>query len=114
DAVAANDAKGSFLFRNMPATNGTPPGDLFGTRVVRTAQVAANRTKGTGTTLSYILLGYFPDWIVARLGVMEFLASGTGDTALQTAQPSLRATHHTAAGPRTPASFVLCDQLLVA
>ena len=50
---------------------------------MRSSQVSATRVKGAGTNLTYILLGYFPDWIVARLGVMEFLASGHGDTALQ-------------------------------
>lgn len=114
DAVSANDGKGSFLFRNMPAGGSTPPVELFGTRAVRTAQVAANRVKGGASNLSYILLGYFPDWIVARLGVMEFLASGHGDTALQNDQTYLRGIQHIDAGPRNPASFVLCDQLVVA
>ena len=77
-------------------------------------QAAANRVKGSGTDLSYILLGYFPDWIVARMGVMEFLASGSGDTALQNDQTYLRGIQHIDAGPRNAASFVLCDQLLVA
>ncbi|QEL14829.1 hypothetical protein PX52LOC_01727 [Limnoglobus roseus] len=31
---------------------------------MRSAQVSAARTKGSGTNLSYILLGYFPDWVV--------------------------------------------------
>jgi len=114
DAVTANDAKGAFLFRNMPAGGSTPQNELFGTRAVRTAQVAANRTKGSASNLSYALLGYFPDWIVARLGVMEFLASGAGDSALQNDQTYLRGIQHIDAGPRNPASFVLCDQLLVA
>ena len=56
---------------------------------------------------------YFPDWIVARLGVMEFLASGLGDTALQNDQTYLRGIQHIDAGPRQAASFVLCDQLVV-
>ena len=58
--------------------------------------------------------GHFPDWIVARLGVMEFLASGHGDTALANDQTFLRGIQHIDAGPRNPASFVLCDQLLQA
>ncbi len=61
-----------------------------------------------------MLLGYFPDWIVARMGVMEFLASGLGDTALQNDMTYLRGIQHIDAGPRHAASFVLCDQLLVA
>jgi hypothetical protein len=96
------------------ATGSPQPAELSRTRVVRTAQVAANRTKGSGTDLSYVLLGNFPDWIVARLGVMEFLASGAGDTALQNDQTYLRGIQHIDAGPRNIASFVLCDKLVVA
>ena len=113
DAVAASDGKGPFLFREPRSPSG-PPAEFYGTRVVRSAQVSAARTKGAGTNLSYILLGYFPDWIVARMGVMEFLASGLGDTALQNDMTYLRGIQHIDAGPRHAASFVLCDQLLVA
>jgi hypothetical protein len=56
---------------------------------------------------------YFPDWIVSRLGVMEFLASGLGDSALQNDQTYLRGIQHLDAGPRNAASFVVCDQLIV-
>jgi len=113
DAVSAADSKGPFLFRNTEATSG-PPAELYGTRVVRSSQVSAARTKGSGTTLTYILLGYFPDWVVARMGVMEFLASGLGDTALQNDMTYLRGIQHIDAGPRQQASYVLCDPLLVA
>ena len=58
------------------------------------------------------LEGHLPDWIVARLGVMEFLASGHGDTAMANDLTYLRGIQHIDAGPRNPASFVLCDQLL--
>jgi hypothetical protein len=43
---------------------------------------------------------------------MEFLASGLGDTALQSDMTYLRGIQHIDAGPRNPASFVLCDQLV--
>ncbi|HSQ57868.1 MAG TPA: hypothetical protein VLM40_19245, partial [Gemmata sp.] len=58
-------------------------------------------------------VGYLPDWVVARMGVMEFLASGLGDTALQNDQTVLRGIQHIDAGPRHEASFVMCDQLIV-
>jgi HK97 family phage major capsid protein len=114
DAVSANDGKGAFLFRNAPMASTNPPTELAGTRVIRSSQVAANRVKGSGTNLTYIVLGAFPDWIVARMGVMEFLASGHGDTALANDQTVLRGIQHIDAGPRHPTSFVLCDQLLAA
>ena len=113
DAVTAADAAGSFLFHPSRSAADAPPQELYGTRVVRSSQVSNARTKGSGVDLTYILLGYFPDWIVARLGVMEFLASGFGDTALVNDQTWLRGIQHLDAGPRNAASFVLCDQLIV-
>src|SRR4029078_8294132 len=112
-AVTGSDGKGPFLLRGPVQTPAALPGELYGTRVVRSAQVSNTRVKGAGTNLTYILLGYFPDWVVARMGVMEFLASGLGDTALQNDQPALRGIQHIDAGPRQAASFVFCDQLVV-
>ena len=108
DGAEAGNGGGPFLFR--PA--GAAPRDLFGTKVVRSGQVSAARTKGTATALTYILLGYFPDWVVGRMGVMEFLASGQGDTALAADMTYLRGIQHIDAGPRHAESFVLCDKLL--
>lgn len=112
DAVTAADGKGPFVFRpNRIAADGVPQ-TLFGAKVVRSGQVSGTRTKGTGTALTYAVCGYFPDWVTARLGVMEFLASGHGDTALANDLTYLRGIQHLDAGPRHPASFVICDQLL--
>jgi len=113
DAVSAADSAGAFLFHPSRSAADAPPLELYGTKVVRSSQVSNTRTKGVGTALTYILLGYFPDWIVARLGVMEFLASGLGDTALVNDQTYLRGIQHIDAGPRHAASFVLCDQLVI-
>lgn len=113
DAVDAADGKGAFLFHPSRSSADAPPAELYGTKVVRSAQISNTRTKGGSSALTYILLGYFPDWIVSRLGVMEFLASGLGDTALQNDQTYLRGIQHVDAGPRNAASFVLCDQLVV-
>jgi len=112
-AIADNDHQGEFLFHPSRRAADAPPAELYGTKVVRSSQISNTRTKGGGNNLSYILLGYFPDWIVARLGVMEFLASGLGDSALQNDQTYLRGIQHIDAGPRHPASFVFCDQLVV-
>jgi HK97 family phage major capsid protein len=114
DAIDAADVKGPFLFNPIRNVNEAPPMELYGTKVVRSSQISATRSKGSSSNLTYILLGFFPDWIVARLGVMEFLASGLGDTALQNDQTYLRGIQHIDAGPRNAASFVLCDQLVVA
>lgn len=114
DAVTEDDAGGPFLFHPSRSAADAPPTELYGTKVVRTAQISNSRVKGTSSNLTYILLGYFPDWIVGRSGVMEFLASGLGDAALQNDQTFLRGIQHLDAGPRQAASFVFCDQLVMA
>ncbi len=114
DAVSAADHKGAFLFHPSRSAADAPPAELYGTKVVRSSQISNTRTKGSGVDLTYVILGFFPDWIVSRMGVMEFLASGLGDTALQNDQTYLRGIQHVDAGPRHAASFVLCDQLIVA
>jgi HK97 family phage major capsid protein len=114
DAITENDAGGPFLFHPSRSAAEAPPSELYGTKVVRTSQVSRTRVKGSSNNLTYILLGYFPDWIVARSGVMEFLASGLGDSALQNDQTYLRGIQHLDAGPRHAASFVFCDQLVIA
>ena len=43
DAVTAADGKGPFLFRAADAAADCPPAELYGTRVVRSAQVSATR-----------------------------------------------------------------------
>jgi HK97 family phage major capsid protein len=113
DAVSAADQKGAFLFHPSRNASDAPPMELYGTKVVRSSQISNTRVKGASSNLTYIVLGSFPDWIVSRLGVMEFMASGLGDTALQNDQTYLRGIQHVDAGPRNPASFVLCDQLIV-
>ena len=65
DAVSAADGKGPFLFRDVAAPRRRPRRpSCTARRVVRSAQVSATRTKGAATNLTYILLGYFPDWRV--------------------------------------------------
>jgi len=64
DAVTAADGKGSFLFHPTRHASDAPPTELYGTKVVRSSQVSATRTKGASSNLTYIVLGYFPDWRV--------------------------------------------------
>lgn len=101
DAITANDGRGMLMFDVQNQS-------LLGYPVLVSNNVSGARAKGSSASLTYILLGHFPDWIIARLGVMEFLAAGSVDTD----STQLRAVQHIDAAPRHPTSFVLCDQLL--
>src|SRR5207244_5698586 len=65
DAVTGGDQKGPFMFfQSRSSAAEPPPLELYGTKVVRSAQLSNTRTKGAGSNLTYVLLGYFPDWRV--------------------------------------------------
>lgn len=105
---------GAYLFSvNRNDVSQGKPMNLRGAKVVTSTQVSRSRVKGSGTNLSYILLGAFRDFLVGRVGVMEFATSTQGDTPFLTDQTWIRAIQHIDAGPRHEESFVLCDQLAI-
>jgi HK97 family phage major capsid protein len=71
DAVDAADSAGPFMFNPMRNAADGPPAELYGTKVVRSAQVSNTRSKGGANTLTYILLGYFPDWRVCERPILR-------------------------------------------
>jgi HK97 family phage major capsid protein len=111
DSITTGDAAGQFLFSQMRTLEEKMTEYLVGYKVVRSSQVSTTRSKGGSATNTYVVTGYFPDWITARFGVMEFLATQLGDTAFQNDQTWLRAIQLLDAGPRHAASFVLMDTL---
>lgn len=111
DAITTGDSRGQFLFSQMRTLDERPMNQLVGYPVIASSQVSTARVKGNGTNLTYLLTGYFPDWITARFGVMEFLATNLGDTSFQNDQTWLRGIQLLDAGPRHAASFVMIDSL---
>jgi len=114
DAITTGDGAGQFLFSQFRDLGQQLPQTLLGAKVIASSQVSTTRPTtpgGAASTKSYVLTGNFADWIVARFGVMEFLASAVGDTPLQNDQTWLRGIQLLDAGPRHAASFVIADCL---
>ena len=113
DAVASGDGKGAFLFStNRDDVSTGAPGRLLGHPVITSTQVSATRTKGSGTDLSYIMGGTFNEFLIGRIGVMEFATSQQGDTPFTTDQTWVRAIQHMDFAARYPDAFVYSDDLL--
>lgn len=113
DATMPGDERGPFVFEfaRNPAT-GEPSG-LYGAGLITSQNVPNNRSKGSASNLSLVLLGAFEDWLIARAGVVEFALNpweGTGFAAVQTL---LRGVEYIDAGPRHLASFTYCDDIVV-
>lgn len=108
DAVSAADGKGPFVWNLTRDAAGNVPLELEGIPVVRSTQVSATRGNGSQT---YVILGNFRDWIIARFGIMEFLANPYDSTAYAADQTLLRGIQILDAGPRHAASFVFADAI---
>lgn len=120
DAVTAGDGQGMFLFDVL---RDVTEGGSAGTRgkgvladypVVKSTQVSNTRQKGSGTNLTYILGGDFSDFIIAMGGVIEFALNVWGENAFAKDQTLIRAIAYCDGAARREASFIKCDNLLVA
>jgi HK97 family phage major capsid protein len=112
DAVSAADGKGVFVFDiTRSAETGMDPweGLLANVPVVTSRQVSNTRPTGART---YVLVGHFPDWLIGRLGFIEFMVDPF--TQMQNYQTVIQAVQFVDAGARHPASFVFADQIDIA
>lgn len=121
DAANPGDGKGPFMFDITRTGENGPYPELVGVPVIRSTQVNKTRSRGSsGSVLTYAILGYFPDWIIGRLGVAEVLMNpyadsigGTSGTGFSADQTYIRLIQHLDAGARHAASFCFVDQLKV-
>lgn len=113
-AVSPGDNKGAFTFDAGRIEGSKAAYMLEGTPVVRSNNVPADRTRGSGTALTLAILGLWSEWIIGRMGAMEFLSNAYSDTYFVNAQVGLRMIQYQDAGARHGASFNLFDGLQVA
>ncbi len=107
DAVLPGDSKGAFAFdraRTVQEGGLSSVQELDGSKVVWSSQVSKTRGSGTQT---FLLVGYFPDWLVGRLGVMEFMVDPY--TSMQNLITNVQAVQFVDAGARHAASFAFAD-----
>ncbi len=111
DAVTAGDAQGPFLYNLIrEAGDGVEP-SLGGYKVVTSTQVSGVRSKGTSSSLTYILGGMFSDCLIGMFGAIEFAATTVGDTAFVNDQTWVRGILSADAQVRHEAAFSLVDVL---
>ena len=111
DAVSGGDNAGPFLFRVNEDITGERPGRMHGKSVLTSTQVSNTRVKGSGTDLSYALLGLFRHIVIGRIGLVEFATQVEGDTTFANYQTGLRAVQHVDIGCRYENAFVLADKI---
>jgi HK97 family phage major capsid protein len=112
DAVSANDAAGQFVQQMIFGGKNNIEFVLGGFPAVTSSQVPQDRTKGSGSDLTCVILGDFSHWAIARHGVMELELFRGGDTAITNDQTWIRAIQHVDCGPLHTPSFCVCDQLI--
>ncbi|QDV49540.1 phage major capsid protein [Gimesia fumaroli] len=109
---AADDGKGAWLFQaNRDDISKGAPSMLNGHQVVRSSQVSNERTKGSGTDLTYILLGIWQNLIIGRHGVLEVATADQNGNNFETDQRSIRFIQHVDTSVTYEESFVMCDSI---
>jgi HK97 family phage major capsid protein len=117
DTITAGDGAGGFVWGLLRAAgddSGVERGaswHLGGYKMVQSTNVSNKRVKGSGTNLSYILGGDFPDLKIAMSGVVEIAQSTQGDQVFLNDETFIRAINYCDIAPAHEASFVWCDQL---
>jgi HK97 family phage major capsid protein len=112
DAITANDQKGPYLFQTDGPATLQRPGNLMGHDAVKTTQIPNNRTKGSASNLTMVLGGNFSEYLIGRVGVIEFTINPWTQTNFRQDLTSIRAIQHVDGQPRREAAFVMIDDLI--
>ncbi len=106
DAVSAGDAAGMFLFNLIREAQDDTPATIAGYPVTKSTQVSQVLTKGTNSTLTYVLGGMFSDILIGMFGAIEFAATTMGDTSFVNDQTWVRGILSADVQVRHEAAFV--------
>ena len=111
DAVAQGDRQGLFLFNLIREAGDEAKPALAGEPVTKSTQVSQVRSKGTSSSLTYIVGGMWSDLLIGMFGAIEFAATTMGDTAFQYDQTWVRGILSADIAPRHQAAFSFMDNL---
>lgn len=107
-------ALGDFLFSQMRDLGMGVSSQIAGYPATLSNNVPKNRVKGAGTTLTCMLGGNWPDFLIGLLGTIEFATTAEGIQLLQGDMTAIRGIITADGGARHPGAFAVCDNLLTA
>jgi len=122
DAAVPGDVSGAFTFSPFRQIGDPMNGkNINGQRVVTTTQVGQDRVQGSTTNLTYIIYGYWPDYLILMSPMMEFVVATQGNPSGTTGadlfkqdQFCLKSIMFYDGGARHPGAFAWVDKLQVA
>lgn len=111
DAVGQGDSAGPFLFNLIrEAGDGTKP-TLAGYPVVKSTQISQVRSKGSSSSLTYLIGGAWSELLIGMFGAIEFAQTSMGDTAFERDQTWVRGILSADIAARHEAAFCFMDTL---
>ncbi len=103
--VQTGGTEGNFLLKE-------PGNILCGFPFYMTNQVPADLTKGTGTNLSALILGNWPELIIGEWGVFEVLANPFADTAFAAGSIQVRCMQSVDVNIGNPEAFAVITDMI--
>ena len=111
DSVAQGDGSGPFLFNLIREAGAGIQATIAGHPVVTSTQISQVRSKGTSSTLTYIIGGMWSDLLIGMFGAIEFAATTMGDTSFVNDQTWVRGILSADIQARHEAAFSFLDSL---
>jgi HK97 family phage major capsid protein len=111
DSVAQGDGSGAFLFNLIREAGDSVAATIAGFPVTKSTQVSQVRSKGSSSSLTYVVGGMWSDLLIGMFGAIEFAATTMGDTAFANDQTWVRGILSTDIQARHQAAFALVDNL---
>jgi HK97 family phage major capsid protein len=102
DAVSANDQKGAYLFKDQ----------LDAYKWIRSTSVPKDRVDGSSSVCTMLIGGVFREYLIGRVGVVEFAVNPFTQTNFRNDLTSIRSIQHVDGKARRPEAFVYIDDLL--
>jgi HK97 family phage major capsid protein len=112
-AVTTADQLGLFVQDLTRKLGDGAPAQWTGYPVVRSSQITASLTKGSGTGLTEIWGGVWNEFLMGLYGAVEFATATQGDTMFAADQTLIRGILHCDCVPRYPGAFARCSDLVM-
>jgi HK97 family phage major capsid protein len=112
--ITRTDTNGRFMFNISANTVGGGKVDmgLNGWPVFGSTNIPINRVKSSGTTLTIVLGGVGPEWIIGRAGIIDLVVTNSDASKFAQRISTMRGTQYIDAGPRHEMSFGYIDTLV--
>ena len=113
DSVTTGDGAGQFVQSQFRTTADGLTANWDGYKISASSQIPKNLTQGSGTGLTDVWFGVWPEFLMGVYGAVEFVANPWSGPEFQKDQTVIRGVLHCDCVPRYPGAFGVYRNLII-